>query len=583
MSKVVENTVLLKKVLEGLAAILEQDGNEDPGNIRVYERLKEFYAEEAGEEFDENLIEKKVAGEVTSVELWNLLDHWKYAISWETLAETDYGLYQDMLLTVNAVKAGATIIQASEEVRSEDDSPKRTRTVREPKLSQKEITKNHKLLEDFLNGSWITSLLVVREGERKDSNYPSKETFGEFSVLSNDAAAILVDNKPYMYAPRAIAISHWFSGQIKAYFDYLRGVSSEKDEFLLVTENYMSSLLSGTSSPKSKSTEKDWSAGLKVQVTFVGANLPGVALRVEPVAFTEKEIAEMAKQIEELNKLAKKAKGLSVTPDSISYAEDICVKMVARRNKFEEAPAKYNKYDLSLINIDRPAEDLVDQIKNVLSKPIDDRPELISMLFYGVPGSGKSQLASYIGKQLGKPVIKRTYAELQSMYVGEGEKQLQEAFQEAESENAIFLIDELDSIAGNRSKADRNYQKTFVNQLLTELDEFKGIFIATSNHMTGLDPAILRRLFLKIEFNFMSEEQVQKCFELYFPKLAKSKLGAMNYLTPGDFRAVQEASLFESKRVGVKRVRELLNNEIALKKKTLGEVIKSEKKIGYDL
>jgi len=226
---------------------------------------------------------------------------------------------------------------------------------------------------------------------------------------------------------------------------------------------------------------------------------------------------------------------------------------------------------------------LVTQIKGILAKPEDERPSLITGLFYGVPGSGKSMLANYLGQQLNVPVLKKTYADLQSMYVGEGEKNLKEAFQEAEAKQAILLIDEIDSMAGNRQNADKNYQKTFTNQLLTELDSFKGIFLATSNFMDGLDSAILRRLFLKIKFDFLTEEQQQTAFELYFPKLKRSKLGQFPYLTPGDFRAVREAAQFDVEKLNVKRVRELLQNEIDLKKLTLSEVLKAEKTVGYHI
>ena len=65
--------------------------------------------------------------------------------------------------------------------------------------------------------------------------------------------------------------------------------------------------------------------------------------------------------------------------------------------------------------------------------------------------------------------------------------------------------------------------------------------------------------------------------------MKRSKLGEMKYLTPGDFRAVKEASNFEVGKLTIKRVRELLENEVALKKKTLGEVIKAETKFGYDM
>ena len=81
----------------------------------------------------------------------------------------------------------------------------------------------------------------------------------------------------------------------------------------------------------------------------------------------------------------------------------------------------------------------------------------------------------------------------------------------------------------------------------------------------------------------MNEEQVNKCFKLYFPQFKRAKLGDFKYLTPGDFHAVKEASRYERGKLTLNRVKEMLNQEVNFKKKTLNEVIKSETKAGYDM
>lgn len=589
MKNIVNNVDYLFRTLESLTSIIEEPGVELAINTEVHEFLLQEYENAAGSPFPTESYPLMNPEDVSFMMLSNLILDWTYALNWSLLSEENPEMYSKMGVVTEAIQMVSEqmiLFPAKEEPKEPRISSSKavSKPNKEPskaqlKAAEKKQAKNHKIVEDFLNGDWITSLLVMKEGEIRNSDRTKKETFGEYDIEASTATCILSEKNTY--APRSVAINEWLARQIKNYADYLRSSSSgSTDEDVAL--DFMSDLLTGFENRKSNSTEKDWAAGITVSVTLTGENLPGVALRVYPVQFTEAELEAMATQIDTLNQMAKKAKGFGVTPDSILYAEDIKVKLKSKSIKFEN-PIKSNEYDLSLVNIDRPAIDLVKQIQGVMSKPVSERPALVSCLFYGVPGSGKSQLANYIGQELNRKVLKKTYAELQSMYVGEGEKQLADAFAEARSENAILLIDELDSVAGSRDKAEKNYQKTFVNQLLTELDDFKGIFMATSNHMNGLDPAVLRRLFLKLKFDFLNEEQVQRCFELYFPKLAKrGKIGPMSYLTPGDFKAVREASLFDVKKVTVPRVRELLTQEVSLKKKTLSEVITSEKVTGYN-
>ena len=542
---------------------------------RSYDFLKELYKEGNEHDFPEDEIERMSIKDVTSRMLYDMLDAWENAIDWDAVKEENKKVWFDMSRCVSDIKEAAHGFEEAEMIIPTEDNG-----------ADIPVPVASKLVEEFLNGSWVKTLIVTRPGIGKRGIPDGQETFGSYDKNRNEAQVYIDEMKACNYTSRAVSIATWFASEIQNYSEYLKafakGKAQESDDDILGME-YLSDLLSGKPMGSSNSTERDWAEGSRCTVTFTGVNLPGIALRVDPVAFTNSEIQYMASQIKALKKMASEAEGICATPSSVKYGKNIEIKLASHMTSLVDTSKSFNTYDLSLVNIDRPAEALVEQIRGVLDKPEEDRPDVISALFYGVPGSGKSQLANYIGKELKLPVLKKTYAELQSMYVGEGEKQLREAFKEAQAQNAILLIEELDSVAGNRQKADKNYQKTFVNQLLTELDNYKGIFIATCNFEDSLDPAVLRRLFLKLKFDFMTPEQSQKCFELYFPKLKRSKLGDINYLTPGDFRAVREASQFEVGKLTIKRVRELLENEVALKKKTLGEVIKAETKAGYDM
>jgi hypothetical protein len=540
------------------------------GNEEVFQYLSEVYFDIAREPFLTENLEFIPKEDITSSMLFGLIDSLHLALDLDTLETANSKIYKHLDRMCNLARTIADSKLQLEMLLGGDDG------------EDLDIVAASKILEEFMNGSWIQTLVVQRPGLRKGSSSSIKETFGIYNKSKNTARSLLDDEKPYVYTCRANSIAAWFAKEIKNYSTYLKSKASDGRDEDDYESNFLSELLSGHYGTSKTSTERDWAEGDDVDISLTGHNIPGVALRIDPVIFTKPEVQYMASQVAVLNELANKVDGLCTTPDTVWFGKHIKVDLASRVSKFSKE-TKFNDYNLDLVNIDRPATALVSQIKTVLAKPEKERPSTITALFYGVPGSGKSLLANYLGDQLKTPVIKRTYAELQSMYVGEGEKNLREAFAEAESEGAILLIDELDSIAGNRKDADKNYQKTFVNQLLTELDEFKGIFIATSNFLDSLDPAVLRRLFLKIKFDFLTEDQVEICFKQYFPDLKRSKLGYMKYLTPGDFKAVREATLFEESKVTVKRVRELLNQEVTLKKSTLGEVISSEKTVGYHL
>lgn len=170
------------------------------------------------------------------------------------------------------------------------------------------------------------------------------------------------------------------------------------------------------------------------------------------------------------------------------------------------------------------------------------------LCFYGPPGTGKSAFARHLAEQAGKTLICRRASDLLSMWVGGTEENIARMFEEADRENAAVLLDEADSFLASRQGAARNWEVTQVNELLTQMEAFEGLFMASTNLMDRLDYAALRRFDHKIYFGYLKPEQarallLQVLKEHHIrPRKAEQALidqvGSLSNLTPGDFAAI---------------------------------------------
>jgi len=164
--------------------------------------------------------------------------------------------------------------------------------------------------------------------------------------------------------------------------------------------------------------------------------------------------------------------------------------------------------------------------------------------FYGPAGTGKSELARHIADELGIPCVVRRASDILSKWVGGSEKNIAEMFAEARQQEAMLVLDEADSFLSDRRDAQRSWEVTQVNELLTQMEAFNGIFVCTTNLMDKLDQASLRRFAFKVKFEFLNPDQRWEMFMREYIRLGgnESNLGDwehqvkdINKLTPGDF------------------------------------------------
>lgn len=142
----------------------------------------------------------------------------------------------------------------------------------------------------------------------------------------------------------------------------------------------------------------------------------------------------------------------------------------------------------------------------------------VSLLFYGIPGTGKTLMAQAIADHLGKKLLTISTAEIESSEPGGAERAIK-AFFETAKDDTILLFDECDSLI-----YDRQYVGSIlaaqVNQLLTSLEHYKGVAIFTTNRLGTLDEAFNRRLSLKVEFEIPTLQQRIQIWQRMFPKQA---------------------------------------------------------------
>lgn len=169
--------------------------------------------------------------------------------------------------------------------------------------------------------------------------------------------------------------------------------------------------------------------------------------------------------------------------------------------------------------------------------------------FYGAPGTGKSAFAARLAQRLGRPFWVKKASDLLDRYVGGTERNIAEAFAEARQQNAVLLMDEIDGFLRKRSRSDRVWESTQVTEMLTQLERFDGLFIATTNLITDFDPAALRRFDFKIQFKPLSSAQAHSLLTRYADDLELKSLSEVSSplpsdLTPGDFAAVARQAPF---------------------------------------
>ena len=135
--------------------------------------------------------------------------------------------------------------------------------------------------------------------------------------------------------------------------------------------------------------------------------------------------------------------------------------------------------------------------------------------------------------------MQKRASDLMSMWVGETERNIAEAFAGARDAEAFLVFDEADSLLADRRLAARNWEVTQVNEMLTWMESHPFPVAFTTNFRERLDPATLRRFTFKIALDYLSPEQAGAAFRTYFGHASPTEVAGLAALTPGDFAVVR--------------------------------------------
>lgn len=216
-------------------------------------------------------------------------------------------------------------------------------------------------------------------------------------------------------------------------------------------------------------------------------------------------------------------------------------KQISRRTQKEHNPYRGvgNRYNPEFLNANADLEYLTKSLR---------KEKRANICISGPPGTGKTSWAHHLASKLNKPILIKKASDILDKWVGGTEQRIAEAFDTAQQEGSILLIDEVDTLISERKNHNRTWETSRTNEMLAQMETFDGIFIGTTNHFQSLDSAVQRRFATKLVFNYLKPEQGLNMFKFF---CRKYKLGqpdktqeetilSMDTLTPGDFDVIEK-------------------------------------------
>ena len=246
-------------------------------------------------------------------------------------------------------------------------------------------------------------------------------------------------------------------------------------------------------------------------------NEDGIA-RSDAFKLTEKAKDEMLGELN-LNSVGKSQKGL------------VKAATLVEKNLIYNASERDQITELSSILSETRFNEVQDRLRSAGMRPG------FCCLFYGTPGTGKTETVYQIARQTGRDIMRVDVDKIKSCWVGESEKNIKSLFDRYRNicKNSklapILLFNEADAVLGVRmegaARAVDKMENSIQNIILQEMETLEGIMIATTNLTTNLDKAFERRFLYKVRFDKPSLESRAKIWQTMLSGLSDDEAGIL--------------------------------------------------------
>ncbi|MBT3218093.1 MAG: ATP-binding protein, partial [Proteobacteria bacterium] len=117
------------------------------------------------------------------------------------------------------------------------------------------------------------------------------------------------------------------------------------------------------------------------------------------------------------------------------------------------------------------------------------------LLLSGIPGTGKSMASKALANSLNRPLVKLDLSSVLSKWLGETEQMIARIFEMSEASGSVLVLDEAEALFQQRQSGSSGSgaMSTAVAYLLTRLERYCGVLVATTNRTQDLDDAFFRR------------------------------------------------------------------------------------------
>jgi SpoVK/Ycf46/Vps4 family AAA+-type ATPase len=144
----------------------------------------------------------------------------------------------------------------------------------------------------------------------------------------------------------------------------------------------------------------------------------------------------------------------------------------------------------------------------------------VRALFSGPSGTGKTLAATILASVLGVDLYRVDLSAVVNKYIGETEKNLNRVLSRAEELDVVLLLDEGDSLLGNRTdvkSANDRYANLETNYLLQRLADYQGVVVVTTNANQHIDRAFQRRIDIVVNFVPPGAAERLSIWDLHLP------------------------------------------------------------------